>query len=93
MLYSARLYFTACNISCFTLRYFCSATKLQCRWPVSNPARHSCLTVVTLYALAPFPEGLNYDSATVAVLFPTYSNTCSDRYVVRPLTLIFNSVV
>ena len=37
--------------------------------------------------------GLSYNSATVAVLFPTYSNTCSDRYVVRLLTVVFDSGV
>jgi len=30
MLHSDRLYFIESNFSCFTLRYFCSATKLQC---------------------------------------------------------------
>ena len=35
--------------------------------------------------------GFIYISATVAVLFPTYSNTCADPYVVRLLTLIFGS--
>ena len=54
MLYSDRLYLTACNISCCTLRYFCSATKLQCNWTVSHPARHGCLTVVTPYVYVPF---------------------------------------
>jgi hypothetical protein len=50
MVYSVRLHLTACNISCCTLHYCCSATKLQCRYPVSNSASrfqliNSCNTI------------------------------------------------
>jgi len=37
----------------------------------------------------PFPMGISYSSATFALPFPTYINTCSDRYVVRLLNLNF----
>jgi hypothetical protein len=37
--------------------------------------------------------GSSYISATVAILFPTYSNTCSDRYVFKLLTWICDSAV
>ena len=54
---------------------------------------HACLTVVTRYFLAQILGGLIYNSATVAELFPTYSNSYSDRCVVILLTLIIDSRV
>ena len=40
-----------------------------------------------------FTGALDYNSATFAVLFSTYNNTCSDGYMVRLLILIFDSTV
>jgi hypothetical protein len=75
------------------MHFCCTAAKQQCHYPVSNPGKHACLTIVTQYYLIPILGGLNLKSATFAVLFPTYTNTCSDHYVVRLLTLIIVSAV
>jgi len=68
-----------------------TASRLQ------TPLGTAVLTVVTPYDMVPYPSGLSfssaYNSATVAVLLPTFNNTCSDRYMVRLLTLIFGSGV
>jgi len=60
---------------------------------IQTPLGTIVLIVVTPYVLVIFPSSLSYNYVALAVLFPTYSNTCSDRWVVRLLTLIFDSTV
>jgi len=40
-----------------------------------------------------FTAGINYNSTTFSVLFPTYNNTCSDRCKVRLLIWFFHRAV
>jgi len=92
MLFNDRLYLTAGSISYCTLRYWCGP-KMALPLAIFKITRHSCLTVVTSYFFFTISMCLSYKSGSVAFLFPTYSNKCSDSYLVRLLTLIFDSAV